>query len=680
MKLYKNVISVIFFAFAVYILILNFACTCFTSADRFELNFYSGDIFMLNVAALALAVAGAIFSDKFKIAGFAAKHFTAIKIILLALIGIGGVVLTLSCGLGSGVDQLYVQQSVSELRNGINDSFKPLMYMDMCSNQYGFACVSYLISLVAGPLNFTAFRLINVFFLVLLYSELSLVGKQIGLGRTSQLLVILMGVIFLPTTLYVLFIYGNIAGFALSVLAVRLMTDCFISHRKAYGILSCLAMFAACLYKSNYMIFAVGIGIYCLFKALNLKDYKKLIYVPALIMVIWLSSAAPLAVMRNLTGLPLNGGESYMSYVAMGVQDNAQNSAGGFNGFNADSYKALNGDKEAHAEYSTEVYKQIMTDMISDPAYMINFFTRKQLHQWTDPVYKSYWSSQSVPQYDTAQWVYRLLRPDLEYPVVIFFSFFQIAVWSGAILFIWFGRNHEQITEALIMPMIFIGGFIFHTFWEAKSQYVFPFFVILFPVSIIGWKMFSTAFAGRDKTPLKEKIDKLNHSTFTWTFSFTLVAAAVVLVFAEVLGLSSVRMQLSQDRALYKEYLDHGYRQSWNPLDDGTYLLSNGAMDIECEIVNRGDKTIIKEIGSDRYLTAVITGVGTGTLEWEEPDGGKGQLFKLYLTDDNKIIAVHNDEYVFGNSGNELKVYMVPYGTLDWSLPNEGMTWDYQKR
>lgn len=40
---------------------------------------------------------------------------------------------------------------------------------------------------------------------------------------------------------------------------------------------------------------------------------------------------------------------------------------------------------------------------------------------------------------------------------------------------------------AAVLPLTFIGGFIFHLFWEGKCQYTLPYFMLLLPLSIIGF-------------------------------------------------------------------------------------------------------------------------------------------------------------------------------------------------
>ena len=523
----------------------------------------------------------------------------------------------------------------------------------------------------------------NVIFLVILYRELAEAGGQIGLGKCGRFFILLAGLLFVPTTLYSLFIYGNIAGLALSVLAVRLMVSAFTSDRRQVlcGVMSCLAVFAACVIKSNYMIFGVGIGIYCLFKAMHLKKWCSMIYVPALLVSLWLSSLIPTAVMRSMTGYELKGGVSYMSYLAMGVQENSAGYAGGFNGFNEDTYRALAGDKAHQSEYSSQVYSQIMTEMASSPSYMLNFFTRKQMHQWADPAYKAYWSAQSVPQHGTAEWFYKLIQPGNAYPVIVFLSYFQLVVWLGAIFYVWFTkRDSKGFDEALIMPMIFIGGFIFHTFWEAKSQYVFPFFVILFPVSAAGWKAFKVWSAKREKKPLSERLKALSGSKISWSFRFSLSAFALLLIFPLALGLATLSSQMTQDRGLYKDYLNSGYRQAHNPLDNGIYEITGPNEDYKVEAVNSGDKTMLKDVTTGLYLTAVPYPVSGGDiLTLADYKGDETQKFNLYLTNENKLIIVYNYEYVICDKDGGISAEFVPIGTLDWSQTNEGRIWDYRK-
>ncbi len=47
--------------------------------------------------------------------------------------------------------------------------------------------------------------------------------------------------------------------------------------------------------------------------------------------------------------------------------------------------------------------------------------------------------------------------------------------------------NRKKMTlEKILIPMIFIGCFLFFLLWEAKAQYSILFYVLLFPIASNG--------------------------------------------------------------------------------------------------------------------------------------------------------------------------------------------------
>jgi hypothetical protein len=143
------------------------------------MNYFSGDIVIFNLIAIALALTGVIFCDRIKISEFANKHFKVIKAVLLMLIAVIGVVFSLSCGLGTTADQLYVQEGVADLRNGNTQLFMPTGYMDIYPNQYGLTLLSYLASFAVGTYNYTFFRLVNVLLIMILEVKIIFAVKKI---------------------------------------------------------------------------------------------------------------------------------------------------------------------------------------------------------------------------------------------------------------------------------------------------------------------------------------------------------------------------------------------------------------------------------------------------------------------------------------------------------------------
>jgi hypothetical protein len=47
-------------------------------------------------------------------------------------------------------------------------------------------------------------------------------------------------------------------------------------------------------------------------------------------------------------------------------------------------------------------------------------------------------------------------------------------------------RRHVMSSDSLMLGLAFLGGFIFHLFWETQPEYAFPYFLILIPYAGLG--------------------------------------------------------------------------------------------------------------------------------------------------------------------------------------------------
>lgn len=55
----------------------------------------------------------------------------------------------------------------------------------------------------------------------------------------------------------------------------------------------------------------------------------------------------------------------------------------------------------------------------------------------------------------------------------------------GTILAI-FKYHNDLSNEVLLLIIVLIGGFLFHTIWEAKSRYIISYILVLIPVASIS--------------------------------------------------------------------------------------------------------------------------------------------------------------------------------------------------
>ena len=62
--------------------------------------------------------------------------------------------------------------------------------------------------------------------------------------------------------------------------------------------------------------------------------------------------------------------------------------------------------------------------------------------------------------------------------ILIMFIFFAVLIFILS--------NKEITNNQILLIIIFIGGFLFHFLWEAKSRYIIPYIIILIPIASIG--------------------------------------------------------------------------------------------------------------------------------------------------------------------------------------------------
>ena len=100
-------------------------------------------------------------------------------------------------------------------------------------------------------------------------------------------------------------------------------------------------------------------------------------------------------------------------------------------------------------------------------------------------MYQSVWSG---PLADCKQETYMPLLEDIygggkaNAELTEFCKLITLIIWAFAIVFLILFARKTSGWE--IMFMYFVGGMIFHTFWEGKSQYIFPYVFVLIPFAM----------------------------------------------------------------------------------------------------------------------------------------------------------------------------------------------------
>ena len=495
-KFYQYVVLGLFFLILFYLAFLSLIST--SGVYSSEVTYFVQDSIILNLAAflvvLLLACAIKIFRPTahwLQCIQTDSQLFFRYRRILLAILAAVAVIWVLAIQCQPGADQLAVQNAVYGLNTGDYSSFTD-GYIAMRHHQLSFTWISYLFSVVFGSYNSVAFQVFNVVGLVLFCREFSEVCILSGLSRKISLATVFTGILFYPLIMYCSFVYGNIWGLALSLLAIRFALQFLQQHRCRYAVLAALVILAGICFKFNYIIFLIGILLYAVVETIRQKKVKLLLLPVLLILSILIQSMLPVALARQVTGDSMDRGASTWAWAAMGLQREGPFCPGWYNNYDVYSYW----DSEENPQVQSELAKQNLADSIgfftSHPGEALRFFTVKTASQWNNPTFQCYWITQnSSTSFQQSSWVSWFTSENGMALGRSYLNLLQFVILAGSLLYCVLYWKDPKKLAFLMLAMIFVGGFLFHIVWEAKAQYTLSYFVLLIPYAIAGYSKMS---------------------------------------------------------------------------------------------------------------------------------------------------------------------------------------------
>ena len=115
---------------------------------------------------------------------------------------------------------------------------------------------------------------------------------------------------------------------------------------------------------------------------------------------------------------------------------------------------------------------------------MVKFYYKKFISQWNEPTYASIWVN-IFHQGEFPVWVQSFYDGKLNTLAVEYMNLYQSLILLGAVVVLIKYRKKWK-EEQLLLFLILLGGFLFHMLWEAKSQYIMPYFILLMPYAAAG--------------------------------------------------------------------------------------------------------------------------------------------------------------------------------------------------
>lgn len=314
-----------------------------------------------------------------------------------------------------------------------------------------------------------------------------------GSNSITSKWVILFSFLFFPELFYILFIYGQIPGLCCIIFALYFFTKYETEGGRKNLCFLVLFFSCACILRNNYMIGAIAICIILLLKSLKHCRFHILVYAVLLLLCITCSSKALKLYYQNVSGLEINDGTPKILWTVMGLQgdDLSIMNVGWYNGYNLQTYTENDFDSEAAYQQGKQEFLTRIEYMRKNMNFTLKFMINKIKSTWCDSLFQSIWSG---PLEDQGQYTHTKLLKSIyggkrAYRYLAFLAniivFMIYSFGALYLVYVFFHGNHLQSRE-LFACLFFIGIFLFHLFWETKSQYVWPSVILLIPLSAKG--------------------------------------------------------------------------------------------------------------------------------------------------------------------------------------------------
>ena len=388
------------------------------------------------------------------------------------------------------------------VENDLSTILSPGEYLNRNPHQLGFSLYIMTIFRFLGENSVLTLQILNVIYSTVSTFLLYLICKEIFKEETVQKICLLLISFFsIYWAIFSVHVYGNIPGLMFGLIAF-LFTLKFLDNNKIYYLaITGMSIALAYLLKSNYEIFACAV-IIVLFLYF-LQTYKKQAIAGTLLVLLCIFTFKTYVYkhVENGTGYSLSEGVPMISYIYMGIAEPVTLTPGWYTADVETIYNQSGFNKEESAKITSELLKNRLIFFTENPRYVWNFFTSKLQTTWLNPTFQVFWcSTPSTMMTLDAEYNLRIVSNpiiadvicgDIQKNLEQSMDIFQIITFMSA-GFALFSLFKTGSLKENLLPLTFLGGFIFHIIWETKSIYVIQYFYIMLPFSAYGiYKLFT---------------------------------------------------------------------------------------------------------------------------------------------------------------------------------------------
>ena len=455
-----------------------------------EKIYYKNDNIAINIflTLISIIVIYALYKIFFKIKN---KYLLFAVILIYAVLSVIWVIVSKT---PLRADQKVIQDIATQFIDGNLGTLDPGQYLCYHPLQLGIIYFLEIIYRIFSSTNPIIFKMLNIIFstiaMIYIYKISYIIFKN---DKVQKILLILLCGNFIMIFFNV-YVYGNIIGFMLGLIAIYYTLKYTENKKVRYLAISTISIVTAIALKSNYQIYLIGIIIILLLETFKKFDYKSIIAIFAMIILMTVVNKGIIKFTEFRYGKEINEGIPMISYIQMGMAEKVDRAAGWYNAVvNVEAiFRNNDFDEEKTSEYSkTEITKRL-NQMLNNPKDAIVYYGDKILSTWIEPAFQTIWINEpqeeieKVNDYISDKNILISLYDGTANKIIMkYFDIYDIIIFIFAATYLVINFKKINIKEISLM-IIFFGGFAFHILWETKSIYAIPFFELLIPYASHG--------------------------------------------------------------------------------------------------------------------------------------------------------------------------------------------------
>ena len=382
-------------------------------------------------------------------------------------------------------DALCLATVASEINSGTAGVYAYDSYIGVYSHQLGFVTILRILFRIFGDMNYKAVQTVMAFLVPIIMISGSgfiriLMKDNRELSGKCEFIYLVLSLINIPVYMYVIYVYGDIAYTALSVLGAWILLSALDSFNVFKAVLFGLVCALDYLCKSNSLIVFVAFFVVLVISLLE-RGKRKASVILLVSMIFFLLIIPKLNDRAYKAYMPGTDSMPSIAWVGMGMNDD-YGRAGWNNFYNQIAFAEAGYDAEATGERVKADIRATVGVWAHNPGYMLDFLNRKMNLQWNTPLYQGLVMNNSFDadkQTSLGAFVYG--SSGVQLFLQYFMKVFQITMY--AVMFfglLFFGTHRKSIADYVLLIAVF-GGFLFSMIWEAKTRYIFPYLVMLVP-------------------------------------------------------------------------------------------------------------------------------------------------------------------------------------------------------